>query len=336
MKASRKWISFSLKVAVSLAAFAYVGYKLTQSHGVLDGSITPYELFLNIPADTGLLLIPAALLLALNLGVEARKWQLLMREFYPEIALSTAIKAVLSGMTTGIFTPNRLGEYAGRVLYLEEGHRLEATLLTFLDRISQMFITLVSGIVALLIMLGEYGEVIEDFFGSKASAQLISLVLGGMLFFIVGFVFNPRFLLLILRRLEIRKPWAEKVAATLEHVKTGLLRKILLLSMFRYLVFSTQYVLLLYGFGFGGNVLLAYGMVAMIFLLKSLVPFVGLSELGVRESAAISIMGLFSIAPWIALKSTLALYVINIIAPSLVGVVFLYGWKLGFRKNKPT
>lgn len=333
MKGARKWISYSLKIAVSIGACVYVYFKITQNHLFQDGKVSLAEVFFSVEQGNWPIISIAILLVGLNLGLEARKWQLLMREFYPEIKFSTSVKAILTGMTTGIFTPNRLGEYAGRVLYLDEGHRLEATLLTFLDRISQMFITLLTGIIALLVMVSQHGTIIEEYLGGPGASQLLVLALGAFLFFIIGIIFNPRLVLYFFRKIDLKANWARKVESTLMRVKPNLLRKILILAMARYFVFSSQYVLFLYGFSYEEGILLAYGIVAMVFLLKSLVPFVGLSELGVRESAAITIMGLFAVAPWIAMKSSLALYLINIIIPSLVGIVFLYGWKINAKRK---
>src|SRR5882672_7911549 len=65
----------------------------------------------------------------LNWGIEARKWQLLMRPL-EKISLARSFKAILAGLALALNTPNRIGEYGGRILYVHEGHRIQAVSLT--------------------------------------------------------------------------------------------------------------------------------------------------------------------------------------------------------------
>ena len=64
-----------------------------------------------------------------NWGLEARKWQLALRPV-GGIAYRNAFKAVFTGAAVASFTPNRMGEYLGRILYIREGHRTQAIALT--------------------------------------------------------------------------------------------------------------------------------------------------------------------------------------------------------------
>jgi hypothetical protein len=64
-----------------------------------------------------------------NWGIESRKWQLLMRLLQP-MSFLTAVKSVLCGVTLSLNTPNRIGEYGGRVLFVEEGKRIQSVSLS--------------------------------------------------------------------------------------------------------------------------------------------------------------------------------------------------------------
>ena len=59
-------------------------------------------------------------LVFINWGFEARKWQLLVKPIQ-RMDFLTAYKSVLSGVTLSINTPNRIGEYGGRILYIKGG-----------------------------------------------------------------------------------------------------------------------------------------------------------------------------------------------------------------------
>src|SRR5690242_441279 len=61
------------------------------------------------------LALAAALLLAANVGVEAWKFRYMLGKASTRISFASAIHAVLAGAAAGIVTPNRVGEYAGRL-----------------------------------------------------------------------------------------------------------------------------------------------------------------------------------------------------------------------------
>ena len=74
-------------------------------------------------------LIGAILLITVNWGLEAWKWMISVRTFYP-IKFMQAYKAVLSGVSFSVTMPNRIGEYLGRIVYLPEGNRLKTISVT--------------------------------------------------------------------------------------------------------------------------------------------------------------------------------------------------------------
>lgn len=104
-----------------------------------------------------------AVLIPVNWGFEARKWQLLGQKLEP-ISFLQAYRAVMVGLTLGFITPNRLGDYAGRVLELKSRQRLEAIGAIFIGRFCQLVATVLAGSGGLLyfiFMLGwqSYPEV---------------------------------------------------------------------------------------------------------------------------------------------------------------------------------
>jgi len=115
--------------------------------------------------------------------------------------------------------------------------------------------------------------------------------------------------------------WIRKTRFALQNLELRLVSRVMGLALLRYFVFSSQYVLLMYAFDYQGNWALAYMMVALIFLGKSVLPVMGVFELGVRESVALLVMTAFAATEATALGSTLMLYLVNILLPTLLGVV---------------
>src|ERR1039457_3543430 len=84
------------------------------------------------------------LLMFVNWGIEARKWQISISPVQ-QISFWRAFKATLTGSTMASFTPNRMGEYLGRILYVEEGKRIQSISLTIVCSISQIIVTMMLG-----------------------------------------------------------------------------------------------------------------------------------------------------------------------------------------------
>ncbi len=87
-----------------------------------------------------------------NWGIEARKWQVLLKPLQ-KIHFLRAYRSVLSGLALSLNTPNRMGEYGGRILYVKDGSRLKAISLSIAGSISQLIITLIFGCGGLIYLL---------------------------------------------------------------------------------------------------------------------------------------------------------------------------------------
>ena len=96
-------------------------------------------------------LVAVLVLMLVNWTIETFKWKLAVQKIQ-QVGFFTAFKAVLSGVSFSVTTPNRVGEYLGRVLYMNEGNRLKAISLTITGSISQLIVTLVMGLAGLIIL----------------------------------------------------------------------------------------------------------------------------------------------------------------------------------------
>ena len=56
----------------------------------------------------------------------------------------------MSGVTVSIFTPNRTGEFAGRVLHLDAGIRIKAAIASVIGSMNQLLITIIAGGIGLI------------------------------------------------------------------------------------------------------------------------------------------------------------------------------------------
>jgi hypothetical protein len=271
-------------------------------------------------------------LMPVNWGIEARKWQLALRPA-GGIAYRNAFRAVFTGTTLASFTPNRMGEYLGRMLYVEEGKRISSISLTILCGMAQLLVTLALGLAGAFYLRHRLSQ---DALPDKASLKFwlnIFLVVVLLLLLSLTFIY---FRLSRLMGILGKLPVAGKI---LRHIKildqcdATLLLRILSLSFCRYGVFILQYALLFPVFGvFLGVIQVTAGM-SVVFLVMAVVPtFTFLTELGLRWGASIQVLELFGAGAVGILASSLAIWLINLIIPALIGSLLILGIKLF--KNK--
>jgi len=95
------------------------------------------------------------LLMLLNWSLEAAKWKSLVKDV-ETVSVWKAIKAVLSGLSFGLLTPNRIGNFVGKILWLQPENRIKGTIFAFYGNFAQLVTTLFFGSVAFAFYHQEY------------------------------------------------------------------------------------------------------------------------------------------------------------------------------------
>ncbi|MBD1395850.1 flippase-like domain-containing protein [Pontibacter sp. JH31] len=276
-------------------------------------------------SDYTFLLVLSALLIPANWGVEAWKWKILGQKL-ERISYLRAFRAVMVGLTLGFITPNRLGDYAGRVLELKSKARLEGIGAVFIGRFCQLVATVLVGTLGLV-----YFALLlywRDYPGICMSIFFLLLVLNVALLLLL---FNARAMVALVAAVRpVRK--LAKYVAIMSSYTFAEMNKVLMLSLLRYFVFLLQFVLLLVLFEVRLSPVEYISGVSTAFFLKSVVPSVSLlSDLGVRELSAMYVFGLLGQERLQVLSASLSLWLLNIVVPSAVGLVFVLRLKLGKR-----
>ncbi len=268
------------------------------------------------------LFILSALLIPVNWGFEAKKWQLLGQKIEP-MGFLRAYRAVMVGLTLGFITPNRLGDYAGRVLELKSRQRLEAIGAIFIGRFCQLVATVMAGALGLLYFM-------FMFYWHSYPAVCLSVVflLVAINVGLLLLLYNARAMVAVVAAIKPLRGLVQYVQIMASYTYTETSR-LLLLSLGRYGVFLFQFILLLYLFGVKLKPLEYLSGVSGTFFLKSVVPSVSLlSDLGVRELSAMYLFGLLGQDRLQVLSASLSLWFLNILVPSVVGLIFVLQLRL--------
>jgi hypothetical protein len=268
------------------------------------------------------------LLMPVNWGIEARKWQLSMR---PDggIAFKDAFRAIFTGTTMASFTPNRMGEYLGRILYVKEGRRVAAISLTMIGSMAQLLVTLVAGTIGLMALFPLLHRQSLSGHPTLQWSLPLTLVIAGTMLLGLGLLY---FCFPQLAREWGRFRWIKKLGAfitILENFDRNILMRILFLSFVRYIVFVVQYSLVFPVF----NISLGFGQVwqgmSVVFLIMAVVPtFTFLTELGLRWGASIQVLELFSTNTVGIFAASFAIWLINLVIPALIGSLLIVRIKL--------
>jgi uncharacterized membrane protein YbhN (UPF0104 family) len=268
------------------------------------------------------------LLMPVNWGIEARKWQLAMR---PDggVSFKDAFRAIFTGATMASFTPNRMGEYLGRILYVKEGRRVAAISLTMICSAAQLLVTLVvgaGGLIWLFPLLHQRSMTGQHRleWGLPLTLTIVGVFLLGLTWLYFRF---PQLARRLARMRGIRKFGA--FIKVLENFDPNILLRILFLSFVRYIVFIIQYSLVFPVF----SVTLGFGQVlggmSVVFLIMAVVPtFTFLTELGLRWGASIQVLELFSSNTIGIFAASFAIWLINLIIPALIGSLLIVRIKL--------
>jgi hypothetical protein len=265
------------------------------------------------------------LLMLLNWGIEARKWQVLIRVLEP-ISLWRSFKAILSGVAFALNTPNRIGEYGGRILYISEGKRIRAVSLTIAGSFSQLIITLVAGTVGLFFL----SDKLVSFYGSDSLSLWLKFLWGILLavtLLCVLIYFRLSWLIKGVEKLPGLAKFVRHIEV-LEELNVTILLRVLGMSVVRFLVFVIQYNLLLQLVQVEIGWWQGFWAVSVLFLLLAIWPTIALLELGLRWEYSLVLFRLFSQNAVGIYATATGIWLVNLVLPAVMGSLFLLGLRI--------
>ncbi|HWC54380.1 MAG TPA: lysylphosphatidylglycerol synthase transmembrane domain-containing protein [Chitinophagaceae bacterium] len=271
-------------------------------------------------------LIVVMLLMILNWSIESVKWKLSVKKIQ-EVSFIRAFKAVLSGVSFSVSTPNRMGEYLGRILYMDEGNRLKTVSTTIVGSISQLIITLLMGCIGLLILLPKIQ--LAGMLSSPWNAVLFYGVLATLIVLTL-FYFRLSWLVKWVDRFSGNSRYVYLVRS-LEDFDTTILLQLMFLSALRFFVFIIQYYLMFRLFEVNVTWWQGFWATSVSFLVLAIIPTFAIAELGLRGKVTLSLLGLFS-ANGLGITITAGtIWLINLVIPAIIGSLLILGIKKIFK-----
>lgn len=280
-----------------------------------------WQTFLNIIAGKGYFsLLTVLMLMLLQWILEAIKWKLLLKDIV-NIPLSKAFRTILSGITVSVVTPNRLGEFAGRVIHLPNGTRVEGTAFTFMGNLAQLIITCIVG--GLSLWLG-YDQLKLQISADESiySVDLL-LILSPIVTIILLLVyFSSSWILRKLGHWKLLNAISFHLMVLSRTSKRRLVY-VLFLSFIRYGIFILQYLIVFRFTGLNTQLIDLMIGVSVMLLWLSIVPTFSFMEMGVRWQFALLLFPVMGAIPLAIPIAVSIIWVVNFIIPAFLGVVSL-------------
>ncbi len=314
---SKKLITILIKATIITLAFIFIYWKLTNNENLSNFQTLIKDLpAIQIYFTFGFILI----LMFVNWTIEAIKWRYLLKPI-EKITIWKSIESVFCGLTWAIFTPNRIGEYGGRVFFLSPRKRILGAISMLIGSLSQLMIINVAGSLALIWFIGRFIPL--NFWLHYAIAVL---VMAFCLFFLL-FYFNIRWLNNLLLSFDFFKRFRQ-LLGILTRYRGEALFKVSMLSLLRFCISTSQYCLAI-------NLLLpaidisdACMMVFILFFVYSVVPSVDLLDIGVRSLTATYFFSYITHQEVAVIAATACIWFTNLVLPAIIGSVFVL--KLNF------
>lgn len=263
------------------------------------------------------MLVLALLLLIPNLYFLWYRWHYLLKLIQADVTTKESLQSVFGGLVVGFLTPGRIGEF-GRSLFLENIDRLQAFGLVFLDKLFALVTLVVGGITGFILIFA---------FAYDSNVYiLLPLILIGITISIllIWLVLRPDILRGFLYHIAVLLPVREKlqhVIGCMDRMDRKKAFHFFLLSAVFYFVYILQFSLLANAFEPVSPVS-AYAATTSTMFAKTFLP-ISFGDLGIREGASVFFFMKMNVDKVTAFNSAFLLFVINILFPTLIGLVFL-------------
>lgn len=302
---AKQFLILVAKLLVVGGAFYFI-YNQLAHNDKLDWTLFA-EKFKKNQSVLGILFI--LLLSVLNRYLEILKWQNLVGVIR-KISVGESTKQVLGALTAALFTPNGLGEYAGKALFFDKSETKKIIFLNLICNGVQMLLTIILGIFGLLYFNANYNVI---------TTRTVAILFGGLLVG-VGILFFAK-------KLTIKGYSIEKIIHRINAIPKPIHQKNIVLAIGRYLVFSHQYYFLFRAFDVELPYLIMMATIFAVYFLASSLPTFQFLDFAVKGSVAVYFFGLLGVNEWIVVFISTLMWFLNVVLPVVIGSYFVLNFK---------
>ena len=265
-------------------------------------------------------LLVAFLLLPLNLFLQFLKWKIISSKYFRIKSNSKIWLSLFYGISGGIFTPMKSGEYFARAFPYKNVKVLDVVIATLVDKLIPIFFVVIIGgtffVIYLKSLIG---------FSTLGTIGLI-LTYKIIILFPLYLLFGNSETSMKLRGWLNSKKYFEKGLdriSFLKNMDNRTLIKLVSVSFLFHLTFTIQMTLLLISFSGDSNFILFFFAANLIIFAQIIIPPIALGEIGVREGAAVYFLQNLGFSGAVGFNAAISLFFINLLLPSIIGFLLL-------------
>ena len=244
-----------------------------------------------------------------NWGLEIKKWQKLVQTI-ERINYFEALRQSLISFAASLITPNRIGEYGAKILFYPSAKSKKIFLLNLKGNFLQLLTTVLFGINAVFILMIFYKHQWQKF--SLPSSFFFVFIILTAILIAIGFFLKKKF--------QNKEDFLDCPC-----------KKIFILSISRYLLFSFQFALIWTIFHRENLKPELFLAINLTYLMASLIPVLSFFDWAVKGSAAVYVFSLLELPATHMLSVTGLMWLLNFSLPFILGTGLFLSSKL--RKN---
>lgn len=295
----KRTITFVIKFLIVTAAFYFIYHQLVDNDQ-LDWP--KFVALLKAKQSVGGILFLLTFSVV-NRYLEILKWQNLVSTLRP-ITVGAATKQVLGALTAGIFTPNGLGEYAGKALYFEKAAAKTVVFLNLICNGIQLLLTIFFGTLGLFIL---------------GYSQWVLVILASLCLLLLASYVS--------KSITIKGYSIDKLVHKINELPKRIHSKNALYGCLRYLVFSHQYYFLFLAFDVDLPYVTMMASIASVYFLASSLPSFQFLDFAVKGSVAVFFFGKLGVNEWIVVFISTLMWFLNVVLPVILGSYFVLKFK---------
>ncbi|RCH55738.1 hypothetical protein DJ568_07590 [Mucilaginibacter hurinus] len=316
---TKKILSWVLKAAILALAAWFIYHKFLTKNSDLQQF---KSLIINLDStQVTVTLVSVSVLMLINWFLEALKWQYVTRKLV-DITRWKAIESVFCGLTWAIITPNRVGEYGGRIMFLPNRKRIHGLFAMIVGGLGQNLVTNILGLIGALWFIYNFKM---QYLNGLYFACIVVFV-AAFLFLLSLFYFNIGLMVKLLNRVRFIKKY-NKFFGIMDRYHTTELFVILLYSLARFLVFTLQYYLLIHLLLPEIPMLTIAMMVFTFLIIQSALPSLDIFDIGVRSFTAATLFAGITDQQIAVVVCVSLIWLINLVIPAVIGCLFVFKLK---------
>lgn len=314
---AKKLLSAFFKLAILALAVYYIYHHIIKN----NNNLQKFEKLVNSVPDHKVIITLAAtvVLMMLNWLLESLKWLHLTRKLHPFSVLQS-VEAVLCGLTWAVFTPNRIGEYGGRVMFLPVKKRVYGLFSMAVGSFGQNVVTNVFGAAALIWFLYNYVHL------NHWVMLGVAIMVPAFIILMLVLYFNVRRVVTWLNQIKFIKKYHRFFDIMGEYNFRQLLN-IIWFCIARFFVFTCQYCLIIHLLVPQVPLLQVALLMFVFFFVQSAIPSLDFIDIGVRGVIASSLFVYVTDNTIAVVVAVSLIYIMNMVIPAVLGSLFVFKLK---------